>query len=376
MSASKTFLSPRLIGKRFEGHAIPLEVLKDLAVLEEMVVEVAKWRYLQEHSDRQRAPRGFTDGISLKLTAIDDGSAIPCVELFIERPGLIPGPSEVYFEQARGAIVGAIDAAEHDQSITNHLPDGLLGYFDRLGRSLRDEETIEFDPNNVERPARLNRLTRRKLLLASSQVREMTEEVTLRGAVPETDQAKMSFELHIIDGPRVSAPIALHHLDNVLEAFNGYRDGVRVMVQGIGRFNRNGRIQSIESIEHISILDPNDIGARLDEFRSLRDGWLDGEGVAPVEEGLDWLARRFATQFPDDLPLPYLYPTAEGGVQAEWSLGGHEISLEIDLKTKAGEWQMLDLASQEASNEALDLDGDNAWHSIVEWIRPLLEGGE
>ena len=47
------FLSPRLVGERFSGHAIPLEVLRDLAVLEEMVVETAKWEYMHEHHDRK-----------------------------------------------------------------------------------------------------------------------------------------------------------------------------------------------------------------------------------------------------------------------------------------------------------------------------------
>lgn len=376
MSTPIRFLSPRLVGKRFEGHAIPLEVLKDLAVLEEMVIEVAKWRYLQEHPDRKRSPRGFTDGVSLKLTAIGDGSAVPQVDLFIDTAELFPPGSQVYFEEARTSIIGAINAAANDESIGEHLPDSLLGYFDRIGRSLRDDEVIEFDPTNSNRPARLNRATRRKLVLASSQVQEMTEEVTLRGAVPEADQGKMSFELKIIGGPRISAPIATHQMATVLEAFNGYRDGTRVLLQGIGRYSRYDRIQSIESIEHISILDANDIAARLDEFRGLKNGWLDGKGFAPSKQGLDWLTQRFVTQYPDDLPLPYLYPTAEGGVQAEWSLAGCEISLEIDFATKMGEWHALDMASQKETTCEPRLDDDAVWRWLVEQIQQLSGGGQ
>jgi len=374
LSTSRKFLSPRLVGERFDGHAIPLEVLKDLAVLEEMVVEVAKWCYLQDHQERQRVPRGFTDGISLKLTAVDEGSAVPVLEAFPARPELLPTGAEAYFDRARDAIIMAIDAAEHDQPITEHLPDSLLGYFDRLGRSLRDDELIEFAPERTDRPARLNRNTRRKLLLTSSQVRELTEEVQLRGAIPEADQAKMSFDLQIIGGPRVSAPIAAHHLSPVLEAFNGYAQGIRVIVQGIGRFNRHNRIQSIESIEHISVLDANDVGARLDELRTLKHGWLDGKGQAPSQEGLDWLARHFAEQYPDDLPVPYLYPTAEGGVQVEWSLEGRELSLEIDLTNKHGEWHLLDLATEEEQYQVLNLTDDRGWWTLAEWIRSLVNG--
>ncbi len=118
-------------GERFDEHAIPLELLKDLAVLEEMVIEVAKWRYLQDHEDRKRTPRGFTDGIALKLTAVEPGSAIPRIDLFAQSDGYFPPGSQVYFEQGREHILGAIDAANRDGRISDYLPESLLGYFDR-----------------------------------------------------------------------------------------------------------------------------------------------------------------------------------------------------------------------------------------------------
>ena len=80
---TEPFLRPRLTGRRFEGHAIPLEFLKDLAVLEEMIVEVAKWRFLEKNPDRTRSPRGFTKGIELKLTGVEDGSAIAVISLVV-----------------------------------------------------------------------------------------------------------------------------------------------------------------------------------------------------------------------------------------------------------------------------------------------------
>ncbi|WP_295577723.1 hypothetical protein [uncultured Lamprocystis sp.] len=359
------FLSPRMEGERFDAHAIPLELLKDLAVLEEMVIEVAKWRYLQDHEDRKRTPRGFTDGIALKLTAVEPGSAIPRIDLFAQSDGFFPPGSQVYFEQGREHILGAIDAANRDGRISDYLPESLLGYFDRIGRSLREGEAIIFDPRNVNRPARLTRSSRRKLLLASSQTRELTEEVTLRGTIPEADQDRMTFDLQVTNGPRVTSPLALQHLPTVLEAFNGFQKGTRVQVRGIGRFNRNERLQGLAEVEHIGILDANDVAARLDDLRGLKNGWLDGRGFAPSPQGLDWLARCFGSHYPDLLPPPYLYPTAEGGVQAEWSLGTHEISLEIDLDRRAGEWHSLDTGTHVDDWKELDLAQPVAWAMIT-----------
>ncbi len=354
------FLSPRLVGERFSGHAIPLEVLRDLAVLEEMLVETAKWGYMQEHPDRKRIPRGFTNGVSLKLTGIEEGSAIPKIALFFTLAGTnldrFPSDNAHYFHQAKNSIVNAVNAAEQNRDIKEYLPENLLCYFDRIGRSLRDGESLELNPADTAQPARLNKTTRRKLLLASSNVLELTEEITLRGSIPAADQAKMTFDLHIISGPTVSVPISPQHCDIVKEAFMRYGNGGIVMLQGIGRFNRNNRLQSIDSVEHISLLDANDVLVQLDELRSLENGWLDGEGVAPGKEGLDWLVGYFETYYSDELPVPCIYPTPEGGVQIEWALNGYEITLAVNIDTRQGEFHALNMSNDDEIIKSLDFN--------------------
>lgn len=371
---TNSFLEPRLCGARFDDAAIPLEVLKDLAVFEEMLIEVAKWRFLQEHQNRRRSPRGFTEGIELKLTGIKPGSAVPQLGLVVDTPHLpgIPPQNQRYFEQAREAIISAIDAAEHDpSSVIDYLPEKCLSYFDRIGRSLREDESIEFTTSSHPTPARLTKETRRRLILASSHVREFTEEAVLRGTIPEVDQEKMSFHLQLIDGQRVLGPIPDQHLDTIIEAFNGYQQGTRVLLHAIGRYSRQNRLLRLDSVEHISILDPLDVSARLDELRGLRDGWLEGKGKAPGDEGLNWFAASFDRRFPDGLPLPRVYPTAEGGLQLEWTLGSKEISLEVDLATHRGEWHSLDLASDTEDSRTLNLDEAGDWAWLVTEIHRL-----
>jgi len=368
------FLRPRLTGDRFEGHTIPLEFLKDLAVLNEMIVEVAKWEFLKANPDRKRSPRGFTEGIELKLTGIDDGSAILVISLVVAATTLFPPSSTTYFERAREAVVSAIRAAEQNQSITDYLPEKSLSYFDRMGRSLRDGESIEFTSPDCSTPARLTRETRRKLVLASSQVRELTEEYSVRGAVPEVDQEAMTFHIQLADGGKVRAPIAPQHLDTILEAFTSYKTRLRVLLQGIGRLDRNGRLLSFDSVEHVSILDPLDIPARLDELRLLKAGWLDGKGQAPSRKGLDWISEAFGAHYPEELPLPYLYPTAEGGIQAEWSVGTVEVSLEIDLETHTGQWHTVDMETHADGSRELNLDDASSWEWLVEQIQQMTGG--
>jgi len=369
------FLSPKLTGSRFEGHAIPLEFLKDLAVLEELIIEVAKAKWINDHPGRKRSPRGWTDGIEFKLTAVEDGSAIPIISLIIAANTLFPPESQAYFEQARESVVSAIGAAEQNQSVTDHLPEKTLTYFDKIGRSLRDGEAIEFTTPQRQAPAKLTKETRRRLILASDKVKELTEDTTVRGTVPEADQDDMTFEVQLFDGRKVNAPIATQHLDTILEAFNGYKDGARVLLQGVGKFNRHDRLLGFESIEHVSILDALDISARLDELRPLKNGWLEGRGLAPSPDGLDWLSLAFAQHYPEDLSLPFLYPTEGGGVRAEWSLEPHEASLDINLATHAAEWHVLNMETDTEDSKSLNLNEADDWKWLVEKIQEM-NGGE
>jgi len=110
------------------------------------------------------------------------------------------------------------------------------------------------------------------------------------------------------------------------------------------------------------------VPARLDELRSLQDGWLDGKGIAPNLEGLDWLADSFDARYPEDLPLPFVYPTAEGGVRAEWSVQPYEMSLEIDLSNKTGEWHELKMDTDVEDTRSLNLKTEQDWNWLTDRI--------
>jgi len=368
------FLRPRLTGPRFEGRAVPLEVLRDLAVLEEMLVEVAKLEFLKQHPERKRSPRGFMEGMDLKLTGMEDGSAVLVISLCLAAATLFPPENQACLERAREAVVGAIGAAEQNQRITDHLPERALYYFDRMGRSLREGEAIEFSTAEHPGPARLTKETRRKLILASSEMSVVTEETAIRGRVPEADQERRTIQIQLVDGRRIAAPLPPQHSETVLAVFNGYTTGMTALFQGIGRFDRNERMIDLDAIEHVTILDPLDIRARLDELELLRPGWYEGGGVQLSAVGLAWLVEAFDTKYPDRLPLPFLYPTVEGGIQAEWTLGTAEISLAIDLETHRGHWHLLDVAGGAQETRDLDFDDADTWGWLVERIGQLPGG--
>jgi len=371
------FWSPRFIGERFDEHTLPLEVLKDLAALEELVVEAAKQLYLKDHSDRQRLPKGFLDSVSIHLKTVGGGSAVP--EMYLEysfADSLFPPETKKYFELARDAIIQAVDAVERRLPDLGALPESLFSYFDRIGRSLRDSECIEFAPRQVDQPARLTKESRRTLVLASKNAQTYSEEIVLRGCVPEADQQKTTFTFLGFDGRRLEAPLCPPYSREVLQALVGYVDARKVLIQGVGVRNRQGVLQKIESVDHVTVLDSLDVGARLDEIAALKTGWLDGKGHAFDTSALARLSDTFDRYYPESLPLPYLYPTAEGTVQAEWSNDRFEISLEIDPATLRAEYQSLAKESSETEDKIFDLHSAEQWRALGADLAVALGGGK
>lgn len=367
---NQEFLRPRLVGRRFDEHTLPLDILKDFAALEEMLVEVAKHQYLAANPDRVRSPKGFTKGLELHLTAVEDGSAIPVIALVFAT--LFPSADADYFDQAKDQIVEAIYAAEQGQ--TPALPPELLRYFDRFGRGLREGEAMEFARSSGQ-TASLTPATRERLLRAS-QAEQWTEEVTLKGRIPEVDQADYCFELELRDGNKLKAPLLEHHRKAVLDAHYSYRNGALVAIKGVIQRDRADRRKGFESVEHITPLDSLDIETRLDDLAQLQDGWMDGKGHVLDRTALQRLAQAFDEHFAPDLPLPYLYPTAEGGVQAEWTLGDWEVSLDIALPALVAEYQSIHLKTGEGRELELALAADDGsdWVTLNDALTKLQEG--
>lgn len=351
------FWRPKLIGERFSGHAVPLELLKDFSALQEMLLEVAKWKFLQEHPGRERVQRNFAKDIELQLVGVEDGSAI--LSIVLSYSLLVPSQNAQYFEQAKTDIVDAI--AQSAEGLSPHLPPSFLGYFDRFGRSLRSGESIEFP--RQQGPVIFNTDVRKQLIRAAK-VETWTEEAALRAKVYEVNQAQGSFEFELSDGARAKAPMDDKYRDTVLDALKGYHSEVFVLIQGIAQRDRADRIKGFESIEHITPLDPLDTTLRLEQIAKLKDGWMDGKGRAPASGKLAWLTEAFETYFSTELPLPYLYPTAEGGVQAEWRLHDWSITLEMNLDTQEGEYQALNLKNHASKDLQFRLAEDSGWKQL------------
>jgi len=367
-------LRPRLRGGRFDlGGGLPLEALQDVGGLRLLLVDIAKW-YLRQRGGgfNQAVPRGFESSFQLNLSSVAIGSAELTITVTNAEPvlgGIAPPHVEV-LEQASQLLVDTVGSMANQDPDATAIPPECLRRFAPFGRLLQEGEYMEIITPSMSEPQIYNRNVHANVM-ARAREEDSTAPVRLRGSVPEADQYRMRFELHPIGHRRLVNVIPISFFGLIMEAFNGYRDGVRVLVDGIGRYGSQGRLTGLDAITDIQLLDPLDIQSRIEELAGLRDGWLDGEGIAPDRDGLRWLSERFEEHYEADLPLPYLYPTYFGGVQAEWQFGSYELSLDMNLLTKQGEWFVCDTADSSTTEQALDLTDPGQWSWLVAELRRL-----
>ena len=205
-----------------------------------------------------------------------------------------------------------------------------------------------------------------------------SKRVVLRGWVREIDEKATSFQFQPIYGDKVSAFGPKEIFDDLNRILRESADDARLQVTATGVYRRD-KLEHLMPVEDISALDQLDVVAQLDDLRHLKDGWADGMqnpsdwgngyGKAPSHQGLDWLSDRLEREYPDDLPLPRIYPTPEGGAQMEWTIGSFDIGLEVNLEDRTGEWNWVDLNSRDEGETALNLDDTDDWKWVSSELR-------
>lgn len=374
--SSSEFLRLHLDGARFEDGAVPLKVLANLVTLQKMVIDIARWRFMESNPHRQRVPHGFINKIDLKLTGIERGSATPVISITETEPlrNCSLFSYRNYYEEGRDDIINTIATASKNSKskISCPFPVGYLQHLNRFESNLNENEHLDLQTPNGALQARLSRESLHRLLQLST-TSDLSEKVVLRGEVPEVDQARKTFELQQIYGRKIVVPILDRYQETIISALNGYRSNTRISVHGTGQYNRHNRLSGLKTIEQILPLDPLDVPARLDELRAMRDGWLEGTGKAPSQAGLDWLSSRFQHHYPDDLPLPHTFPEPEGGIEMEWSLGSYSVILEINLDTHSGAWLGFAEQTNNEDERELDLNDNGDWEWLISEIRRVVE---
>jgi hypothetical protein len=351
------FIQPRFTGSRFNEHTLPVDMLRDLAAYESLLVELAKHLYKQEHPERQRVPKDFFSDFHLSIEQINEGSAILNLVLVVSGSLILPD-GVAYFERARDLVTECIEARE---TLPQQFPKELLSHFNQFGRSLRDDETIELRRAGSEKTAILTPDRRKRLALAADQVYE--REVELAGSIVEMDTEKMTFRLRLIDDKQAIIPVPESFRERVKQSLG--RDQDYVIVKGIATYDSWDRLQKVISVEWLEVINFPLI-SRFIDLSLLKDGWHNGEGKALDRGKLNIVAQNLVCSYPERLPLPIIAPTPEGNLLLEWNTQGLP-SIDICLSDMRASFHAFGQAEEDIEKD-FSLNTASDWKDFFEFI--------
>jgi len=300
----------------------------------------------------------------LNIAQIDDGSAKPKLVAMLASAGALLTVLPPEFIEARD-LINSVIGTESNQSLPPQFPKELYSYFNRLGRSLRADESIEWAPESATNKAELTQPKRKRLVLAQHTTYEAGAEIV--GLVEELDAGKKTGILRAPEGRRV--PIAFDDpFFGELKAALGVPTR-HVCVSGVGVFDVNDRLQSISSVREVDAVPHYPLTSAIEKLASLNDGWLEGHGVAPIADNLNSLSAGMAESFPNDLEYPSVTATEDGNVVLEWIRPHTRIELEVNFTDRKLELYATSLKSKKFEEKTFTTE---QWQDAFARVSELL----
>ncbi len=111
---------------------------------------------------------------------------------------------------------------------------------------------------------------------------------------------------------------------------------------------------------------------RCMELLDLAPGWLDDIGLPPSRELLELVGEWLEQHQRKDGLQPRLYPTPEGGVEAEWRIGRLDLSVEFDPSSGLAEWHALDLDQGTVDEQRVTLQDEPGMQALGAKLQRVL----
>jgi hypothetical protein len=226
-----------------------------------------------------------------------------------------------------------------------------------LGRSLKEGEKMELGATAILTPER-----RKHLVLAAERTYE--RDIDICGVIEEVDWKKSTFRLRSEEGKTIHVPMEGDFHDEARKYGGKTRD--LISVKCVAAYDSWENLQKVIEVQQIDVQTNYKLYNRFEEIAALEDGWLDGEGVAPDKEKLGSLGEVLVGDYPEDLPIPAIFPTPEGNLLFEWQLPG-DPSCEIDLEAGEAEFHMF---SQDGGDveKILTISGQSGVTELLDYL--------
>jgi hypothetical protein len=324
-------------GNRYDSHTLPVNAAQDLCAYEALLIELAKALFFKDNPSRQRIPKGFSD-VYLAIKNFNAGSLETTLAIMPNKVTESNSPSplfppESYFVRAHDTIVNYI--ASPGDVTSDEFPKKLLAHFNRFGRSLKDNESIQLVRSDNGKTAVLSQMQRKNLVLTAGENYE--REVEIFGSVIRAYGDKGILVLKQDNDSKVEIPFPPDFKNYLNDFFDSPRN--LVALTGIGTFDAKDTLLKIISINSFELIKNAALAVKFDHLAQIEDGWYDGDGVALDADDLQAIATIFIENFPDSLPIPQIVPTFDGNILVEWNVEGYP-SIEINIAKKSANFQI------------------------------------
>lgn len=373
--SSDSFLELTFDGGRFESHSVPVSVLAELGTLQAILLRVARALWLHEHEGRTRVPRGFNEAAQLNLVASREGSYTAVIRRSEPAHARDASSFDHVFDKALEITVQALAAAANDNAqIPANFPRGLLDLLGNLGRHLGKGEELRIRGKTSEMVARVNQSSRGRFALLTQLPLE--SDVDFEGEVESFDDTG-KIRVRTRDGDRIEVPFGRHRREELVLALQ-QRPMVRVHVRGAMQLQQRRMtvVEEIETVDDERAPELQKLWDRLKTLEEVPDGWLDGDGRTPTAEVL-MFARLVLSRLLVDhrsIPRPKVFPTPDGGLQAEWVLGSWAAEARFSPSSEYIVLEATNADTMQDSEHLLepgDVSPDDAT-ALAEWLSPMV----
>lgn len=352
-------------GKRFETHELPVAVLPSLTALEKLLRLVAAAKYRKQH-ELPSAPRGFLSEFRLILAYRGEGSTVTgCV-------AHLPKKDAGHYDQSLSDAGQWLNSAQNEAEAAS-LSEEMLLQLVRMTEVLDEDESLSIHQRGGRQLVAVTRKAHDTLKGWRSTPTVRRERGLLGKIVGGRHQ-----EYFEVDVPRYGK----------LVKFKAFReDDWPTITTAMSNPNKfEVRIDAVvdedlsdiptEGImaHHIEFVDGPELYTRLEHLAGLADGWYDGQGYGITENTMQ-RARKLLFRLLENvrgLSRPRLYPTFQGGVQMEWSVGTAE--LEIDVQPEGGVETAVTIGEHDESDFFLPGEEDDLHHWASGKFHELIRG--
>ena len=119
-----------------------------------------------------------------------------------------------------------------------------------------------------------------------------------------------------------------------------------------------------------------DLLSQIERIRTLHNAWHDGDGLTPSSHLLNQISTWLESHLRDEQPTPRLYPTPEGGVEAEWLIGRLDLSIEFEPNSNTVQWHAMDLDRNTVEEDTVPLHDTAKLQALGQRLEDALAASE